>query len=43
MTTCAYNGTIGSCGYPQAKVDQTPKYDNAVRKGRKRRKKRKQP
>lgn len=27
------------CSYPQAKVDQTPKYDNQLRK-RKRRKKR---
>lgn len=35
-----YTGNIGSCGYPQTKVNQTPKFDNAVRKG-KRRKKRK--
>ena len=36
-----YTGSIGSCNYPQTKVSQEPKFDNAVRKGRKRRKKRK--
>lgn len=39
-SAASYSGSIGSCGYPQTKVDQTPKYDNQVRKG-KRRKKRK--
>ncbi len=28
-----------NCTYPQAMVDQTPKFDNQVRKGRKKRKK----
>jgi len=40
MTPVAsYGGGIGACGYPQAKVDQTPKYDNQVRKGKRKKKK----
>ncbi len=32
-------GSMAGCGYPQNKVDQTPKYDNGVRKPRKKKKK----
>jgi len=31
-------GSMSGCGYPQTKVDQTPKYDNGVRKRRKKKK-----
>jgi hypothetical protein len=35
-----YSGSIGSgCGSPQTMVNQTPRYDNQVRKRRKKRKK----
>jgi hypothetical protein len=32
-------GKSGSCGYPQAFVDQTPKYDNGIRKRKRKKKK----
>jgi hypothetical protein len=33
-----YSGSIGSCGYPQTKVSQEPRYDNCVRKRKKKKK-----
>lgn len=32
-------GSMAGCGYPQTKVDQTPKYDNQVRKRKRKKKK----
>jgi hypothetical protein len=32
-------GSMAGCGYPQSKVDQTPRYDNNVRKRKKKKKK----
>jgi len=33
-----YSGSVGSCGYVQSKVSQEPRYDNGVRKRRKKKK-----
>jgi hypothetical protein len=32
-------GSMAGCGYPQSKVDQTPRYDNNVRKRKKKKEK----
>lgn len=34
-----YKGGMSSCNYPQTKVDQTPRYDNQMKKRRKKKKK----
>jgi hypothetical protein len=33
-----YTGGIGACGYPQSKVSQEPRFDNCVRKRKKKKK-----